>query len=87
LSCISLKTHTKSTNKHAQYRYIYDDAKFTSLSEAARYHIDHVGTTDQDFYFKIGDDSSKDDGGEEEENDIDDIPDTRYIYAPLQTSC
>ena len=45
--------------QQSHFIYIYDDATFTSLSDAARYHIDHVGTTDQDFYFKIGEEDEE----------------------------
>ena len=54
--------------QQSHFIYIYDDATFTSLSDAARYHIDHVGTTDQDFYFKIGEEDEEKD--EEESSSL-----------------
>jgi hypothetical protein len=46
--------------QQSHFTYIYDNLSFTSLSEAIRHHVDHVGTTDREFYFKI-DDSVQDD--------------------------
>jgi len=47
--------------QQSHFTYIYGGASFSSLSDAARYHIDHVGTIDQDFYFKTGDEAEEDD--------------------------